>query len=253
MLNEIPTLEGLSTESSLFQKWHARTAVAIKNTFVGEAGYLSRFVNINFDPFLIDADYEIWDPGYERGLEQTNILLESMIEEIEEYWDDEEEARHSDSPQRDVQAATKRVFLVHGRDDGTRQTVARVIEQLELEAVILEEQPSQGRTVIEKFEEEATEVGFAVVLLTPDDEGRLRGKEKALLPRARQNVIFELGYFAKFLGRKRVCALRKEDVEIPSDYQGVIYILMDDAGGWRFKLARELQAAGYEADANRIL
>lgn len=174
-----------------------------------------------------------------------------MIEEIEEYWEGDTERPYGFS--RDEQIDTKRVFVVHGRDDGTRQAVARVIEQLGLDAVLLDEQPNQGRTVIKKFEEEAGEVGFAVVLLTPDDEGRLRGENNELSPRARQNVVFELGYFAASLGRNRVCALRKNDVEIPSDYQGVIYIPMDDAGGWRFQLARELQAAGFEADANRLL
>lgn len=117
----------------------------------------------------------------------------------------------------------------------------------------MEEQPNQGRTIIEKFEEEAQKVGFAVVLLTPDDEGRLRGGDNEYKPRARQNVIFELGYFAGVLGRHRVCALMKEDVEIPSDYDGLLYISMGDPDAWKLRLSRELREAGFDVDANALI
>ena len=108
----------------------------------------------------------------------------------------------------------------------------------------------KGRTIIEKFEDFA-HVGFALVLLTPDDEGRLRDDKGDFKPRARQNVILELGYFLGKLGRERVCALVKEGVERPSDYDGVVYIPLDDSGGWEMKLIRELKSAGYDIDANR--
>ena len=116
--------------------------------------------------------------------------------------------------------------------------------------MILHEQPDGGRTIIEKFEEHA-EVGFAVALLTPDDVGALKGDESNLNPRARQNVIFEFGYFIGKLHRERVCALVKGDVEKPSDYDGVLYIPLDDSGGWKTGLIRELKDAGFEVDANK--
>lgn len=142
------------------------------------------------------------------------------------------------------------VFLVHGRDDGATQTVARFLEQLTLEAVVLGEQPSHGQTIIEKFEKYA-HVKFAIALLTPDDTGSLEGE----LPthRARQNVIFELGYFIGKLGRKGVCALTKGEVDIPSDYSGVVYITLDEPGAWKLTLVKELQTAGFDVDANRAL
>ena len=148
---------------------------------------------------------------------------------------------------------TNRVFVVHGRDEAAKHTVARFLEGLGLEPVILQEQPSQGRTVIEKFEDYAQTVGFAVVLGTPDDVGSLADEMDNLQPRMRQNVVLELGYFAGALGRKRVCALLKGDVEKPSDYDGVIYIQLDDFGGWRMELAKELNAAGLPVDMNRLL
>ena len=70
-------------------------------------------------------------------------------------------------------------------------------------------------------------------------------------PRARQNVILELGVFLGKLGRKHVCPLVKGDVETPSDYDGVVYTKLDDAGGWKMKLVQELKAAGFDVDANR--
>ena len=142
-----------------------------------------------------------------------------------------------------VQVSLNKVFIIHGRDEGTKNTVARFIEQLGLEAVILAEQPSHGLTIIEKFEQHA-QVQFAIALLTPDDTGSLQDDENTPNPRARQNVIFELGFFIGRLGRGRVCALTKGDVEIPSDYAGVLYIPLDGSDYWRWKLSQELESAG---------
>jgi predicted nucleotide-binding protein len=144
-----------------------------------------------------------------------------------------------------------RVFVVHGHDEEAKQSVARCLEKLELEAIILHEQPSQGRTIIEKFED-YSDVGFAVVLLTPDDVGAAGDDRDSLKPRARQNVIFELGFFIGKLGRKRVCALHKGDVEIPSDFAGVLWVPMDPGGAWRFTLGREMKAIELDVDLNKL-
>jgi hypothetical protein len=143
------------------------------------------------------------------------------------------------------------VFVVHGHDE-VRERVARLRERLGLKPIILHEQPDQGRTIIEKFESHAA-VGFAVVLLTPDDVGSAAFEPQALMPRARQNVIFELGFFVAALGRRRVCALYKGGVELPTDYTGVVYTPMDPADGWQLKLARELKHAGLDVDLNRVV
>lgn len=146
-----------------------------------------------------------------------------------------------------------RVFLVHGHDQAALQETARFLERLNQDIVILREQPNQGRTIIEKFEEYAN-VGFAVILLTPDDlGGPLARPCDVQKPRARQNVIFEFGYFLGRLGRSRVCALYRPELEIPSDYSGVLYVEFDEHGGWRLKLAKELKAAGLPVDMNKAL
>jgi predicted nucleotide-binding protein len=141
------------------------------------------------------------------------------------------------------------IFVVHGHDEEMKQSVARFIERLGLEVIILSERPNGGRTIIEKFEHNS-DVGFVIVLLSPDDEGGKKGEETS--PRARQNVILELGYFIGKLGRNRVCALKRHDVDIPSDILGVVYETYDASGGWKFSLIRELREAGYKIDASRI-
>jgi predicted nucleotide-binding protein len=145
-----------------------------------------------------------------------------------------------------------KVFVVHGHDEAAKEAVARQIEKLGLKAIILHEQPNAGRTVIEKFELYSN-VSFAVVLLTPDDVGAPRDKSTELKARARQNVIYELGYFIGKLGRQRVCALHKEGIELPSDIYGVLYVSMDTAGAWRLALARELRQAGFPVDLNKAM
>jgi predicted nucleotide-binding protein len=147
--------------------------------------------------------------------------------------------------------ATRKVFVVHGHDEAAREAMARFLEKIGLEAIILHEKPDEGRTVIEKFETHASQVSFAVVLLTPDDLGG-PASAPAQTARARQNVIFELGYFVGKLGRGRACLLCKGEVEIPSDLYRVIHTDMDVADGWKLKLVRELKAAGLDFDANKV-
>lgn len=145
------------------------------------------------------------------------------------------------------------IFIVHGRDDGTKETVARFVEQLGLKATILHEQPNEGRTIIEKLEDCADRAGFAIVLLTPDDVGALKDRiEDESKPRARQNVIFELGYFMGKLGRERVCPLFKGEIENPSDIDGVVYVPMNDTEGWKLKLCQEMKNAGFLIDLNKL-
>lgn len=134
---------------------------------------------------------------------------------------------------------TRKVFLVHGHDAETKESVARFLTRLDLEPIILHEQANRSQTIIEKFEANA-DVGYAIVLLTPDDNVRGDDNQDAGLWRARQNVILELGYFIGRLGRPRVCALYKEGVELPSDFQGVLYVPYDEHGAWRQKIAQEL-------------
>jgi predicted nucleotide-binding protein len=144
-----------------------------------------------------------------------------------------------------------KIFIVHGHDDKTKIEIARYIERLQLEAVILHEQPSGSRTIIEKIEE-FTNVGFAIVLYTPDDKGNANAEadQGTLNPRARQNVVFEHGYLISKLGRSRVIpVVTGNNIEIPSDISGIVYLNSTD---WKLNLAKELRHAGYTIDFSKI-
>jgi predicted nucleotide-binding protein len=179
-------------------------------------------------------------------------MLEGLIARLDEKREDLGVGQPAAQPGNGRVPGNRRVFVVHGHDEATKEAVARFLAKLDLEPIILHEQPNQGRTVIEKFEGHS-EVDFAVILLTPDDVGHAAGAPDKVRPRARQNVLFELGYFIGRLGRSRVCALHKGNVEILSDYDGVVYIPMDDAGGWRLLLAREIKAARIDVDLNAAI
>ncbi len=167
----------------------------------------------------------------------------------------EEGAGLKPAAEASIRGGGSAVFIVHGRDEGARETVARLVEKLGLEAVILHEQANAGLTLIEKFEKHAGTAGFAVVILTPDDEGRLATEgedDTGWRPRARQNVIFEAGFFFGALDRRRVVLLYTPGVEKPTDVDGIAWIRLDKEGIWQLKIGKELRNAGFEVDLNRL-
>lgn len=146
-----------------------------------------------------------------------------------------------------------KVFIVYGHDNLVKSEVARFIEKLGLEAIILHEQVDAGRTIIEKLEKN-TDVGFGIVLYTACDFGGSNKINPEIKNnRARQNVVFEHGYLIAKLGRSKVCALVKDNVEHPSDLSGVIYNTMDDGKAWKLELAQELKVAGFDIDLNKCI
>lgn len=134
--------------------------------------------------------------------------------------------------------------MVHGRATTPLSDVAQSLREWGLETTILHEQANEGRTIIEKFERYAEQAGFAVVIMTGDDIGNAKDVASSGI-RARQNVVFEAGFFFGALGRARVAVLYEDGVEKPSDIDGLVYIRLDDRGSWRSELLRELKAAGY--------
>lgn len=142
-----------------------------------------------------------------------------------------------------------KVFVVYGHDEGARNQLDAMLRRWGLEPLILDQLPSKGQTIIEKLEEYTADVGFGVVLATPDDEGHRRQRSDENSFRARQNVVLELGMLLMKLGREKVAILLRdqEKMERPSDIQGLIYIpfkdnLQKDAGPL---LAKEMAAQGY--------
>lgn len=192
------------------------------------------------------------EPNY-KALTKTNIeaakaLLGQAILALKADLEDLGSSLLAPAVKASSSAGVSRVFLVHGHDEAVRETVARFLEKLGLQVIILHEQANSGRTIIEKIEHNS-DVGMAVVLLTPDDVGCKAGGQ--VEPRVRQNVLLELGYFIGALGRDKVCALRSGKVEIPTDFAGVVWTEM--SGEWKTALARELKQAGYAIDWNKVM
>lgn len=157
---------------------------------------------------------------------------------------------------------TDKIFLVHGHNNLMLESVARTIQQLHLHPIILREEEDFGKTIIEKFESNASKANFAVILLSCDDmavskknlerEAKEKGFKAQLLPRARQNVIYEMGYFTGKLDRNHVFLLTEDEVETPGDLDGIIYNAFSSAE-WKFKLVKRLKACGYKVSADDIL
>ena len=160
------------------------------------------------------------------------------------------ETTTSEEPKK-MQPDTNRVFVVHGHNHGLREKVARVLEKMHLKPIILSEQPGMGQTIMEKLHANS-DVGFAVVILTDEDVGKAKADAGEGRPRARQNVILELGFFIGKLGRERVAVLMQEGIEPPSDILGVEYIPVDAGDAWKYKMGKELKAAGFPVDLNHL-
>lgn len=209
------------------------------------AMYREKYFNEKVDDFIQDVNSQL---AYLQSLATRLDLIDEDVSVTA--------ASSGDGAPRARSKTSRRIFIVHGRDEQMKAVVARFVDHCGLDPVILHEQADKGRTIIEKFEEASDDVAFAIVLLSPDDVGALKsegGDEPQLQGRARQNVILELGFFVGVLGRSRVMALKKGDLELPSDYAGVIYTPFDAADGWKLQLARELKAAGLEVDMNKAL
>ena len=190
--------------------------------------------------------YSLGTPEYEfvnacaRDLKRVKAVFLTYLDEMEE----DEENNYVIANESDYSS----VFIVHGHNEAIKQSVARLIEKQGINAVILHEQPNQGATIIEKFEENS-QVGAAICLFSADDLGRPKAssEEKS---RARQNVVFEAGYFMGKLGRDRVVIIADKDVELPSDMQGIVYT---DSNSWQFEVLKELKAIGYTIDLNKAI
>jgi predicted nucleotide-binding protein len=236
--------------------WENITQACLEKAFGLYSPNINKVLDIGkYGPIPMGASETVWEQRRVTNLKSKVSMLYSQIELLE---------MEIGLASQDIKNSTaiillelsKRIFLVHGQNEGIKETTARFLEKLGLEPIILHEQPNKGRTIIEKFTD-YSDVGFAVILLTADDTvigsgpslNNIRQEES----RARQNVILELGYFLGKIGRQRVCVLYQEGVSIPSDYSGVLFIKLDDVGAWRMQLAKEIKAAGIDVDMNKAI
>jgi predicted nucleotide-binding protein len=138
------------------------------------------------------------------------------------------------------------VFIVHGHDNGLKTEIQLLLTRAGVNNIVLHEQADKGRTIIDKLVGESESSNYAIALLSPDDIVSDGTK------RARQNVILEVGYFIGRLGKERVRLLKKGEIEIPSDLQGILYENYDEAGAWKMKICKELIAVGIHVDMKAV-
>lgn len=247
--NAIDTLiaKRVMAESPEFESWHSRAERFLVNHFGRDNYEVTDFSNTLFMPM-------VYAPGADDirikaccdGLKKTKDIFKDYLTEIkEEMLEKDEESEKTAHTKLSHQ--NNKVFVVHGHDEALKEKVARLLEKQGLEAIILSEQANKGKTIIEKFEENS-DVGAAICLFTGDDIGKEKS-EAVEKQRARQNVVYEAGYFMGKLGRERVIMLVDNGIELPSDLQGVVYT---DSESWKTEVLQELQSIGYGIDFNKL-
>lgn len=235
--------EGVTAKNPQFQAWYTDTQLFLSEQYGEDSIQFNKFINLKFYeedfPFTDNGDAIACAVDLRITQEHLAVYLERMKEEQTESTLDKTniESRHN----------FQKVFIVHGHDEALKHSVARIVEKQGLEAIILSEKTNQGKTIIEKFEAHS-DVGGAICLFTADDMGKAKA-ETTENPRARQNVVFEAGYFMGKLGRNHVVMICEAGVEIPGDLSGVVYTSKSD---WKTDVLKELKAMGYSIDMNKL-
>jgi len=242
---------GKSTE------WKRNVEAALRRLFGDQSDHLKSFKDVRYSLMMFSDSTpdSAFADAFMSGVVHAQAIIRAAIQETEDYdVASPTSSTHHGNPQLEARAggsgkaSNSRIFVVHGHDAEMKEAVARFIEKLRLEAVVLSEQANSGATIIEKFEK-SSDTSFAIVLLSPDDVGASAADPSKLQQRSRQNVILELGYFLGRLGRSRVCPLVRGKLELPSDFHGVVYIAFE-GDDWKLHLIKELKAAGFNIDAN---
>ena len=215
-----------------FQEWYGEACAVFVKYFGKSDEYIDKFckIDVTGNGYSLEDSYQEAYPIYKIYIEKLNDMS---------------------TGKNDIQmskTSNNKVFIVHGHDS-LKTEVELFLTKLGLEPIILHKQANMGKTIIEKIEK-YTDVGFGIVLYTPDDEGRVKGNSE-LSSRARQNVVFEHGYLIGKLGRDRVCALVVDNVEKPGDIDGIVYVNVDDNGYWKVALAKDMKAVGFNIDLNK--
>ncbi len=246
-------LDNRPITSAAKQTWETVTQDVLSRAFGASSPNVASVMNVGQYSFGADTESE-WEAQRAEDTATRLEIIDGLIELLMSNSALEKNGSLSSTSKLDEPVEFgNRVFLVHGHNEAAIHETARFLERFDIEVIVLREQANSGRTIIEKFID-YSDVAFAVILLTADDRGgKVDDIYETQKPRARQNVILELGFFLGKFGRKRVCALYQDGVDIPSDYSGVLFIPLDKNGAWQLAIARELKSAGLEIDMNKAL
>lgn len=234
-------LIGQNADTPEFNAWRDNVKRFLKKTYGDESHEAKAFSKIIFfSPFAVMEHGYQNDQTYRDGLQQAILYLKNYQDD---YTDE------NGSPNKGNNENAKDVFIIHGRNERVKNEVANFLTILDLQPIMLNEQANKGRTIIEKFEDHSN-VMAAIALFTSDDVGKLKDCDE-LEDRARQNVIFEAGYFIGKLGRERTIILYEDGLKIPSDLSGYLYIPLDSDKQWHQGLIKELKAIGFNIGIKR--
>ena len=229
-----------NSSDSDFKAWRTDVQLCLSGLYGEKSIQLKNFINRPFSPMVIVGNTDFHEP-YVRDLDTTK-------KEFERYIGDFEDVSINANVKKNIPLSNK-VFIVHGHDGELKEKVARRLEQQGIEVIILSEQANRGRTIIEKIEA-YSDVHVAIALFTQDDIGMAKEEKENEKYRARQNVVFEAGYFMGYLGRENVIMVAEENVEIPGDLSGMVYTTKEN---WEIEMLKDLNAAGMKIDMNKLL
>lgn len=235
---------GVNNDNWRFIAWKKKVLILLRDCFGEDSLEYSNFVDISFAPSVIfrDDKEEQFIAECIKGLRISKSILEDYLCNFS--------AGMSlcNKVQENNVFDYSKIFIVHGHDRILLLEVVNLISKQGINPIILSEQTNKGKTIIEKIEQNST-VGAAICLFTPDDSGKSNNDEQ-YNNRARQNVVFETGYFYGRLGRDRTIFLMTDNLEIPSDLQGVVYSTKDH---WKNRVLRELEQIGFTIDYSKLV
>ena len=245
VINSIPQLEDAKR---LYEKWDNYNLQLLKSLFSGDE-LTNEYSRWDGGIFFTNKSGEERVADFRKDVAERIHRLDSIMDRLPLISQPASLAPPKAVPTPNLDKT--KVFIVHGHDDAAKLEVARFVEKIGFNPIIIHEQASSSRTIIEKIES-YSDVGFGIVIYTPCDVGAKSSDPTKTMGRARQNVVFEHGFLIGKLNRKNVCALVKGDVETPNDISGIVYTSMD-YGNWQIALAKELRASGYDVDMNKVI
>ncbi len=215
-----------------YGSWKERVTEYLNNTFPNQSAKVLAFIETNFTVHRrnTSADKNFWK---QYGGNKAKGFLLNLIDELQKG------KSAGIIKKKESRRIRPLIFIVHGHDSRSMYEMKSFLTDIECNVIILHEKPAKGKTIIEKIESYG-EVNFAVIMYTPDDRQFSEINQNQSY-RARQNVVFEHGYFIGRLGRDRVKAIIVGDVEKPGDIDGVVYTKMSD--NWKLEIMNELEAA----------
>ena len=236
-----------------FNTWRRKFSQFLDESLPGETATLN--AKLTHYGYVLKRGENEFQRFWREDGDSMASYIDSLILDVE---NDEYDLKEEPKEQVNTEVISQKlkskdkVFIVHGHNGESKERTARFIEKLGFETIILHEQASRGMTIIEKIEKYANDVGFGIVLYTPDDMGNVKDEAESgnLKFRARQNVVFEHGFLNGVIGRENVAPLVEGAIELPNDISGIVYINDKD---WKIDIAKEMKAAGYEIDFNKLL